>query len=92
MVRYYGFLSNRKRGWLLPLVYLALGEKSPKQAEPLTYVKQYNGFTGNNPYQCVLCGSRMVFTGFTAGKKTRATGESPNEHARITASWCASLG
>ncbi|HHP0489112.1 TPA: IS91 family transposase [Vibrio harveyi] len=71
MVRYYGFLSNRKRGRLLPLVYLALGEKAPKQPELLTYAKQYKGFTGNDPYQCVLCGSRMVFTGFTAGSKNR---------------------
>jgi hypothetical protein len=39
MVRYYGFLSNRKRGRLLPLVYLALEKKSLKQAEPLTYAK-----------------------------------------------------
>ncbi|MCU8269433.1 transposase, partial [Vibrio vulnificus] len=70
MVRYYGFLSNRKRGRLLPLVYKAL-ETSPKQAEELTYAKQYKGFTGNDPYQCVLCGNRMVFTGFTAGSKNR---------------------
>nr|CAL25366.1 putative transposase [Vibrio vulnificus]CAL25372.1 putative transposase [Vibrio vulnificus]CAL25521.1 putative transposase [Vibrio vulnificus]CAL25527.1 putative transposase [Vibrio vulnificus] len=71
MVRYYGFLSNRKRGRLLPLVYLALGEKAPKQPGLLTYAKQYKGFTGNDPYQCVLCGKRMVFTGFTAGSKNR---------------------
>lgn len=32
MVRYYGFLSNRKRGRLLPLAYLAQGEKAQKQA------------------------------------------------------------
>lgn len=69
MVRYYGFLSNRKRGRLLPLVYLALEKKSLKQAEPLTYAKQYKGFTGNDPYQCVLCGNRMKFTGFMKGKK-----------------------
>ncbi|MGR5364605.1 IS91 family transposase, partial [Vibrio mediterranei] len=40
-----------------------------KQAEPLTYAKQYKGFTGNDPYQCVLCGSRMKFTGFMKGPK-----------------------
>ncbi|MGI9920579.1 IS91 family transposase, partial [Vibrio owensii] len=27
------------------------------------------GFTGNDPYQCTLCGNRMVFTGFTIGPK-----------------------
>ncbi|MBB1466843.1 IS91 family transposase, partial [Vibrio sp. SG41-7] len=48
---------------------LALEKKSLKQAEPLTYAKQYKGFTGNDPYQCVLCGNRMKFTGFMKGKK-----------------------
>ncbi len=71
MVRYYGFLSNRKRGRLLPLVYLdlVLEKKSLKQAEPLTYAKQYKGFTGNYPYQSVLCGGRMAFTGFMKDPK-----------------------
>ena len=69
MVRYYGFLSNRKRGRLLPLVYFALEKTSVKKAEPLTYGKQYKGLTGNDPYQCVLCGGRMVFTGFLKGPK-----------------------
>lgn len=69
MVRYYGFLSNRKRGRLLPLVYLALEKKSTKQGEPLTYAKLYKGLTGNDPYKGTLCGSRMVFTGFTTGSK-----------------------
>ncbi|KFA94889.1 hypothetical protein HW45_28940 [Vibrio sp. ER1A] len=69
MARYYGFLSNRKRGRLLSLVYLALEKKSLKQAGPLTYAKQYKGFTGNDPYQCVLCRGRMEFTDFMKGPK-----------------------
>ncbi|APC90656.1 hypothetical protein FORC22_4796 (plasmid) [Vibrio parahaemolyticus] len=35
-----------------------LEKKNWKQAEPLTYTKQYKGLTGNDPYQCVLCGKR----------------------------------
>ena len=50
-------------------MYLALEKKSLKQAAPLTYAKQYKGFTGNDPYQCVLCGGRMAFTGFMKGPK-----------------------
>lgn len=69
MVRYYGFLSNSKRGRLLPLVYAALESTKPEQTEKLTYAKQYKGFTGNDPYKCTLCGNRMVFTGFTKGPK-----------------------
>ncbi len=45
MVRYYGFLSNSKRGRLLPLVYAALESTKPEQTEKLTYAKQYKGFT-----------------------------------------------
>lgn len=69
MARYYGFLSNRKRGRPLPLVYLAIEKKGLKQVEPLTHTKQYKGFTGNAPCQCVLCGGRMEFTGFMKGSK-----------------------
>jgi hypothetical protein len=67
MVRYYGFLSNRKRGRLLPLVYLALDKESANKAETLSYAKLYKGLTRNDPYQCILCGNRMVFRGFTKG-------------------------
>lgn len=63
------FCPTKKRGHLLPLVYLALEKKNRKQAEPLTYAKQYKDFTGSDPYQCVLCGKRMVFTGFTIGSQ-----------------------
>ncbi len=69
MVRYYGFLSNSKRGRLLTLVYAALESTKPEQTEKLTYAKQYKGFTGNDPYKCTLCGNRMVFTGFFKGPK-----------------------
>ncbi|PQJ55605.1 hypothetical protein BTO01_22610 [Vibrio jasicida] len=54
IVRYYDFLSNRKQGRLLPIVYLALEKTSSKKAEPLTYTKQYKDFTGNASYQCSL--------------------------------------
>ncbi|GEK16224.1 hypothetical protein AFI02nite_42600 [Aliivibrio fischeri] len=41
MVRYYCFLSNSKRGRLLPLVYAALESTKSEPAEKLTYAKQY---------------------------------------------------
>ena len=65
MVRYYGFLSNRKRGRILPLVYIALEKTGSKKTETLTYAKQYKGFIGKDPYQCTLYGNRIVFTGFS---------------------------
>ncbi len=48
VVRYYSFLSNRKRERLLPLVYLTLEKTSSKKEELLTYAKQYKGFTGHD--------------------------------------------
>lgn len=67
MVRYYGFLSNRKRGTLLLKVYAALEmEVKTKPAWP-GYASLMKQFTNVDPYQCVLCGSRMVFSGAEAG-------------------------
>ena len=67
MVRYYGFLSNRKRGTLLLKVYAALEmEVKTKPAKP-GYASLMKQFTNVDPYQCVLCGSRMVFSGAEAG-------------------------
>jgi hypothetical protein len=56
MVRYYGFLANRKRGTLLPKVYEALEmtvREKPKRP----------GFA----VQCILCKGRLRFAGAVAG-------------------------
>ena len=67
MIRYYGFLSNRLRGALLPLLYNVLGQ--PKQGVIPTFTSMMKAFLRTDPYQCILCKSRMVFSGFTAGLK-----------------------
>lgn len=67
MVRYCGFLSNPKRGALLPKVYAALEmEVKTKLAKP-GYASLMKQFTNVDPYQCVLCGSRMVFSSVETG-------------------------
>ncbi len=69
MVRYYGFLSNRKRGELLPKIYVALEmEVKTKPTKPgyATLMKQ---FTHVDPYQCVLCGDQMVFSSAEVGSR-----------------------
>lgn len=69
MVRYYGFLSNRKRSDLLPKVYAALEmEEKVKPAKP-GYASLMKQFTNVDPYQCELCGSRMVFSSAEAGTR-----------------------
>ncbi|CRY63403.1 Uncharacterised protein [Yersinia pekkanenii] len=67
MVRYYCFLANRKRGELLPKIYTALGIKMKKKPQKLGVASLMKQFTNVDPYQCVLCGSRMVFNSAEAG-------------------------
>ena len=69
MVRYNGFLSNRKRGELLPKVYAALEmEVKTKPARP-GYAALMKQFTNVDPYQCVLCGARRVFSRAEVGSR-----------------------
>lgn len=67
MVRYYGFLSNRKRGTLLPKVYEALKMEEKKKPEKPGFAVLMKGFLGVDPYKCILCGDRLRFAGAQAG-------------------------
>ncbi|MEQ4655422.1 hypothetical protein AB7092_22200 [Providencia rettgeri] len=67
MVRYYGFLANRKRGTLLSKVYDALGMKVKKKPQKSGFASLMKQFTNVDHYQYVLCGSRMVFNCAEAG-------------------------
>lgn len=67
MVRYYGFLSNRKRASLLTQVYAALEMQEREKPEKPGYASMMKRFTGVDPYECILCGSRLRFTGAEAG-------------------------
>lgn len=67
MVRYYGFLANRKRGTLLSEVYAALDIKEKEKPPKPGFASLMKQFTRIDPYQCVLCGSRMVFNCAEAG-------------------------
>lgn len=67
MVRYYGFLANCKRGTLLSKVYDALGIKVKNKPQKPGFASLMKQFTNVDPYQCVLCGSRMVFNCAEAG-------------------------
>ncbi len=67
MVRYSGFLANRKRGSLLPKVYEALEMTPRKKPEKPGFAVLIKGFLGTDPYQCILCGDQLRFAGATAG-------------------------
>lgn len=55
MIRYCGFLSNRRRGEMLPKVYDAL-EMESKDAPALPcYVSMLKKLVNVDPYECLLC-------------------------------------
>ena len=66
MVRYYGFLANRKRGPLLPKVWFKM--KPRAKLQKLGFAVLMKTFLGTNPYQCILCKGRLLFSGVGAGK------------------------
>lgn len=67
MVRYYGFLANRKRGTLLPKVYEALEMTPREKPQKPGFAVLMKAFMGTDPYQCILCGDRLRFAGAQAG-------------------------
>ena len=67
MIRYFGFLSNRLRGALLPVIYEKLGQKLAR-IKPLRFAAMMKQMLRVDPYQCILCGKNMLFTMFSPGK------------------------
>nr|WP_260679887.1 hypothetical protein [Serratia liquefaciens] len=68
MVRYYGFLANRKRGSQLPKVYDALAMTVREKPKRPGFAVLMKGFLGTDPYQCILCKGRLRFAGAVAGE------------------------
>lgn len=67
MIRYFGFLANRVCGKKLPQVYEALRMKVVGKAPKLYYAQMLKGFLNIDPFSCLLCGARMVYTGAVSG-------------------------
>jgi hypothetical protein len=61
MIRYYGFLANRVRGKLLPLVYKLLNQDNRKITAPATFETLMQKNFNINPFICILCGQRLIF-------------------------------
>jgi len=70
MIRYYGFLANRVRGKLLPIVYTLLDQEINLNIKALTFAELIQKNFGFNPFKCILCGQQMVLTGYNFGKTT----------------------
>ncbi len=78
MVRYFGFLANRVCGKKLPQVYKALGMEKREPIVRVYYAQMMKQYLGRDPFECVLCGGRMVYRRAIAGLNV----ESLKKHAR----------
>ena len=67
MIRYYGFFSNRRRGEELPKVYDALESAQEAEPEMPGYAAMLKGYVNVDPYECILCGNRMLYSNFRPG-------------------------
>lgn len=61
MMPYFGFLANRVCGEKLPQVYLALGMEKPEAVAKVCYAQMIKQFLRRDPFECVLCGGKMVY-------------------------------
>ena len=68
MLRYYGFLSNRRRGELLPKVYKALEKVVEPEPDIPGYAAMLKGYKKLDPYECIVCQGRLVFDKFRPGE------------------------
>lgn len=68
MIRYYGFLSHRVRGKLLPIIYQLLGQASPCNKPPYTFSELIQKSFNFNPLICILCGQPLVLRAIRFGK------------------------
>lgn len=71
MILYYGFLSNRRRGEMLPKVYDALEmERNAAPAVPC-YASMLKKLANVDPYECLLCKDGLEFASFRAGESRK---------------------
>lgn len=67
MIRYYGFLSNRLRGTLLPIIHKLLGQQNKYNLTQPTYASLIEKSFGFNPLTCILCGKQLVLSAVRFG-------------------------
>ena len=70
MIRYYGFLANRVRSKLLPLVYQLLGQKMQADHSDPTYAQLMQKTFGFDPLTCILCGNPLLLNLVQFGKSS----------------------
>ena len=66
MVRYYGFLSNKLRGEYLAKIHELLAQEI-KAVPAISFAAMMKQMLNVDPFECILCGSRMKFARMTLG-------------------------
>lgn len=67
LINFYGFLANRLRGKLLPVVYRLL-QQTAQAVRTVRWRDLQKRTFGVDPLLCVLCGAPLRFAGITQGK------------------------
>ena len=68
MIRYYGFLANRVRGKLLPLVYQLIQQTNLAiHSLTFSYAKLIQREFKFDPFTCILCGYPLRLTRVVLG-------------------------
>lgn len=70
MIRYYGFLANRVRAKLLPIVHQLLGQTIENNPPAPSYSMLIQKNFGFNPLTCILCGSILVLNMINFGRSS----------------------
>ena len=70
MIRYYGFLSHRLRGKLLPIVYHLLGQEDKNTTSSVTFAQLMQKSFNLNPFICILCGQQLILASSHFGKSS----------------------
>lgn len=68
LIRYYGFLANRVRARLLPLVYQFIQQSNNQDSEVISWKSLIQSNFNFNPLTCILCQSPMVLSVIRFGK------------------------
>lgn len=72
MIRYYGILSNRLRGTLLPIVHDLLGKPNAANDTAYSYQELMQAEFGQNPMRCILCNAPLQLVAVKFGKTSLA--------------------
>ena len=67
LIRYFGFLANRNRARLLPIVHRLFNSQMPEKTKTHSWQFLFKQKTGIDPLQCILCKSQLRLASINVG-------------------------